>query len=386
MIRNKKIFKLFLPILIISSLISLTSCKYILTFEKLSFKVLAQKGPVSLALCGYYSDENLKLEYEENNNFENAFNSDEYKVIFYDTIKGQKYCDQYQKFEYYGQVVNSNYKIVTTKTWDNTKPFKIIANDEFGGLGYTLKSLERADVSLEEFPSDLYFDVIKGFINKNVEITYTDKNDYEFYQDLLTGKIGKDDEYNAFAISEPFATRLAITKNSDKFNQEYYDYISIEDYDRKNMTCGVSVYAIYSMFYNTDKVVPQTSIFINKDFKNETEVVKNKEVLKNEKAINTLINVLNNSIDKMCIQDATSTKKYLNGIVENFNDLTTEDLCLKQFEKVGISYNEVTKLQAWYRPSTFTDYGRRNELGYQKNVNKLSDEVLNDFYVNCGLK
>ncbi|MDY3889689.1 MAG: hypothetical protein SOZ70_01230, partial [Bacilli bacterium] len=82
--------------LLITSLCA-TSCLQIHTYDPLEFKIICNRGPIAYVLCGYFDDDNLNVSKDESQ-IEKAFETNEYGIIGYDTIKGLELCEKYDNY------------------------------------------------------------------------------------------------------------------------------------------------------------------------------------------------------------------------------------------------------------------------------------------------
>ena len=206
MINLKKI--LFLPLVVMMTLTN-SSCffsDFFIPVEPLRYKVIAQKGSASLSLCAYYDDENLTFS-DDISLIESAFKSNDesnYQIIFYDSVRGLDLCEEYGNYAYVATIARGNQQYVPLKeSIDKDQPLKILANNEFGSLGKSLKAMLTDQTKYS--------------------LSFVDLNELDYYNYFLSGEY-LNDGYDYAFISEPYATRLMTLKASPLYNKEYDEY------------------------------------------------------------------------------------------------------------------------------------------------------------------
>ncbi len=334
-------------------LITGSSCNlgsYFLKVEPLTYNILAEKGSGSLSLCAYYYDIDEHLFFtSDQKKIEDAFDKgdseDDYQIIIYDAVRGLDLCRQYDKFVYIGTLATGNQQLMPLKEIDLSiqKNFKVLANNEFGSLGKTIK---------------------KALTPDKYQITFTDDTDLELYNKLLVGTYL--DQYDYCFISEPFAMRLMTLKTSKLYNQKFDEYTSNEDrgYETSKKMYCTPLKTIYLSMYQENKYsdlgIPQTAIFVNK-----------KSYDKNKESMNKVLNLINKEIANKYVRDVNYTRADFRNLSEEFNDpnedMESEQTQLAfeaQFNKVGISWNEASRLQAWH-----TVLGQN--ASFEKFINRL---------------
>lgn len=349
---NKLLKKLGLLILTTLMLSSTSSCNlsdFFLAVEPLKYKVIAQKGSASLALCAYYDDEHLEFQ-DDIVTLENAFkgngNLDDYQIIFYDSVRGLDLCQEYGNYAYVATIALGNQQLVPLKeNIDNNKIINVLANNEFGSLGKTAKKI---------------FTQENGY-----NITFVDYNELEYYNYFLNGDY-LNTNYDYAFICEPYATRLMTLKESPLYDKEYDEYTQNEDrgFDTSfKMYCETLrlFYQSYNESYEDSSYgIPQTGIFVNKKFYQE-----------NSKTMNKVLELINKEISNKYVKDVRYTRLDFFNLSTEYNDPNEDmnsELTKKafqvQFDKVGISWNEATRLQAWH-----TVLGQNPN--YEKYINRL---------------
>ena len=367
MINLKKI--LFLPLVVMMTLTN-SSCffsDFFIPVEPLRYKVIAQKGSASLSLCAYYDDENLTFS-DDISLIESAFKSNDesnYQIIFYDSVRGLDLCEEYGNYAYVATIARGNQQYVPLKeSIDNDQPLKILANNEFGSLGKSLKAMLTDQTKYS--------------------LSFVDLNELDYYNYFLSGEY-LNDGYDYAFISEPYATRLMTLKASPLYNKEYDEYTLNEDrgFDTSlKMYCD-SLKQFYNSFNsdyeNSSFGIPQTGIFVNKDFYQS-----------NYQTINKVFNLINNEISNKYVKDVGYTRLDFINLSTEFNDPDEDmdsELTLKafqlQFDKVGISWNEATRLQAWHtvlgQNPNFEKY--INRLEYVKDITSYySIDYMKEYY------
>ena len=90
--------------------------------------------------------------------------------------------------------------------------------------------------------------------------------------------------------------------------------------------------------------IPQTGIFVNKD-----------SYYKNQESFETVLSMLNAEIALKYVMDVSNTRVDFRALSEEYHDENKDEnsaqtqLAYKvQFDKVGISWNEAKRLQAWH--------------------------------------
>lgn len=350
---NKRLKKSLSVIGLSFFLATASSCSFnnfFLKIEPLSYNILAEKGSGSLALCAYYYDIDEHLFFSSDQKmieeaFDKGDSEGDYQIIIYDAVRGLDLCEQYGKFAYVGTLATGNQQLMPLKEIDNIyqKEFKVLANNEFGSLGKTIK---------------------KAMDPYKYKITFTDDTDFELYNKLLNGTYL--DQYDYCLISEPFATRLMTLKNSKLYNKEYDEYTSNEDrgFDTTDKMYCTSLKTIYFSENQENKLsnlgVPQTAIFVNK---NAYE--------KNKESMDKVFDLINKEISNKYVRDVNYTRADFRLLSEEFNDPNedmeseqTQKAFEQQFNKVGISWNEASRLQAWH-----TVLGQ--DAAFEKFINRL---------------
>lgn len=324
--------------------------KYFLKVEPLTYNILAEKGSGSLALCAYYYDIDEHLFFSSDQKMiEEAFNKGDsdgdYQIIVYDAVRGLDLCKQYDKFAYVGTLASGNQQLVPLKEIDiaTQNSFKILANNEFGSLGKTIK---------------------KALTPDKYQITFTEDTDLELYNKLYEGTYI--DQYDYCFISEPFAMRLMTLKTSKLYNQKFDEYTSNEDRGHeisKKMYCT----PLKTIYLSTNQEnqysnlgIPQTAIFVNKNaYEN------------NKESMDKVFDLINKEIANKYVRDVNYTRADFRNLSEEFNDPNedmeseqTQKAFEVQFNKVGISWNEASRLQAWH-----TVLGQN--ASFEKFINRL---------------
>lgn len=349
-----------------------TSCsflnRYFLEVEPFETPSIAQKGTVSLLLSCYYDDENLIFS-DDLSEIENSFQNRKYPIIFCDSVRGLELCDEYGFYAYVSTISMGNQQFVPLKGGlDSTQKVSVVANNERGSLGKTTKRM---------FENDPLY-----------EISFLEKNDLEFYTYLYEGQYA-DEDYDYAFIAEPYATRLMTDENSALYDAEYDEYTSNEDrgFDTsKNMYCE-SLRVFYQSFneatpYN-DRGIPQSGIFVDKEYY-ETHA----------KSVGKILNLLNQLICNKCVKDANYTRSDFRELSKDYNDPEenmeselTRQAFQYQFDTVGISWNEVARLQAWHtvlgQDAPYEKF--INRLEYVKNLDSYyGEEYLRAYYDYIG--
>lgn len=381
---SKNIF-LNLSLITLFSLCSCSLDNFTVTYDPLQFNVLAEKGDVSLSLYGYFDDKNLNL-IDDSSLINVAFSCNENSenfapIIICETLRGFDGCEQYGEFAYYGTITLGNQKIISLNSdkFNETLDIRLLANDENNVLGQTLKNIT--------------------ILKDNANITYLNYTNLDFYNYLFNGEY-KNTTNNFVIISEPYATRLlthpdsalfignninpnlSYNEKSEKLEELYKETI----YPYRNLELMNYDYRIHNLswlYRNTmpdnklyELGVPQTSIFIHKDFYDQ-----------NKKPIeNFLFDYLEKIVDKVCVRCVTNTRPSLKNISkENNNDINLDDVAFKlQFDAVGISWKEAALLQGWhelYGESMSQFNGWPNGLEYVASIsNYYTREHLNEFF------
>ena len=371
--KNLKRF-LFASVLLPITLLN-TSCAFssaFLAVEPLRYKALAQKGSGSLALCAYYDDKNLTFS-DDLTQIEEAFKGegkeDDYQIIVYDAVRGLDLCQEYGNYASVATIARGNQQFVPLKeNIDNTKTLKVLCNNEFGSLGKTAKKV----LTKEE-----------GY-----EAHFTDMNDLEYYNFFLNGEFSSLDYDYAF-ISEPYATRLMTLKESPLYDKNFDEYTSNDDRDSnemKNVYCESlqDFYVSMSGSNETTRLgIPQTGIFVNKEFYKDNYLTMDK-----------VFNLINKEISNKYVIDVGYTRLDFINLSEEFNDPNedvnseqTKRAYKAQFDKVGISWNEAVRLQAWHsilgQDAPFEKY--INRLEYSKNITSYyTDQAYQTYYSFIG--
>ena len=134
-----------------------------------------------------------------------------------------------------------------------------------------------------------------------------------------------------------------------------------------------------SDYENSSFGIPQTGIFVNKDFYQS-----------NYQTINKVFNLINKEISNKYVKDVGYTRLDFINLSTEFNDPDEDmdsELTLKafqlQFDKVGISWNEATRLQAWHtvlgQNPNFEKY--INRLEYVKDITSYySIDYMKEYY------
>ncbi|MGN1295174.1 MAG: hypothetical protein ACI4U5_02085 [Bacilli bacterium] len=285
--------------LLITSLCA-TSCLGIHSYEPLKFKIISNRGPIAYVLCGYFEDNQLNIEKDESL-IEKAFESSEYGIIGYDTIKGLELCEKYNKHVLLQNYVGGSYTLISTNP-EVTNTFegcKILANNEKGALGAILS-------------------LIQGnlFIN---DISYVESPSYEFYTDIRNGNYLSD--YDFIALSAPYAQRLiADDQESNLAYGKVTQSFRLFNVYGKMMDPNVDNYDDY--FY------AEEALFVSKDLLNDESLSKNYQSF-----IKTI-----NIITDNAINDPYQTMTQFN---RNSKDRSV------QFETYGFSIDEIGELQNW---------------------------------------
>lgn len=340
-----------LSVTLLSSLLlcTATSCsffrRYFLEVEPFPALSIAQKGTVSLLLSCYFDDENLLFS-DDLSEIESSFQTGKYPIVFYDSVRGLELCEEFGLYAYVSTIAMGNPQFVPLKEdLDSTQKVNVIANNERGSLGKTAKRM---------FENDPLY-----------EIAFLDKNDLDFYTYLYEGKYVEEGYDYAF-IAEPYATRLLTEKDSALYNEVYDEYTSNEDrgFDTsKKMYCE-SLRLFYQSFNETtpfnDRGIPQSGIFVDKAYY-ETH----------SESIDKILNLLNQLICNKCVKDANYTRTDFRELSADYNDPDedmeselTRQAFQYQFDCVGVSWNEVSRLQAWH-----TVLGQ--DAPYEKFINRL---------------
>lgn len=344
-----------------------TSCScagLAITYSPLKYQVAAQKGAGAYVMFPYFSElEEGYLSFKESNEIERSFESGDYKVIICDTLLGLKASSTSGQYSYYASISSGNQKLIHLKTAAQLKElesFNIVANNENGVLGQTLKYI------------DTYDDTI--------QVTFVDMNDAEFYSALYSGTISKTDYDMAF-IADPYAARLFMQPESELYdsyvageNNEHVAYF--ETYlDRyfnqanklegaylnslgtltEEQTARKNILSEFTKNYS-DSVpyIGSTSIFVHKDYYES-----------NKDDVNELITVLDSNIPKLCINNVTFTQYYVYLLSENETE---------QFNKVGFGYQDIAKCQAW---DTISNYeAKLNRLRYTSSLSVITKDNL----------
>lgn len=384
MMKNKKSLAFLLTL---SSVLLLSSCSlnnFFLKIDPLEYKVLAQKGSSSLALSAYYEEEKLELT-DDVDLIESTFKSsnvdNEYQVIFYDGVRGLDLCDEYDNYAYVAtlslgnqQFIPINYDFDPLRSIVNIKEddpsyksnLKIFANNEKGSLGYSLKAILPSIEKTGKFTYDVVYD------------ERSDKQLYDYFLNMPKVEFQnfvKENSYDYIVISEPFATRLMTLKSSPLYNQEYDEYTKEGDkVPEKNPDYHycMSLKQLYRKLFPSDtsnskyRGVPQTAIFVNKSYYSN-----------NTKKVNNFLKILNKLIFDQYVSYVKYTRLDFFNLSSEYND-PNEDMnseqTLKafeyQFDTVGISWNEASRLQAWHpiagESSNYNNY--INRLTYVKSL------------------
>ena len=324
--------------LLITSLCA-TSCLQIHTYDPLEFKIICNRGPIAYVLCGYFDDDNLNVSKDESQ-IEKAFETNEYGIIGYDTIKGLELCEKYDNYVLLQNYCGGSYTLISTNP-EVSKTFegcKILANNEKGTLGAILN-------------------FVKGNFNID-EVSFVESPSYEFYSDIRSGRYLSD--YDFIALKAPYAQRL----------------ISNEEEDNKafgNVCQSFRLYNIYGQMMdpntlNYDKYYyAEDSLFVSKDLLNNNSLNKNYQ---------SFIDTTNIITDE-AINDPYQT-------MTQFNRKTNKrDV---QFENYGYSIDEIGELQNWeqhnnvkipYNYTRFsTTFSNSDLQDYLNLIGKSFDEKL----------
>ena len=343
-----------LPITLMGSSCSFSSA--FIRVEPFNYKVLAQKGSASLALSTYYTDENLHFT-DDIAQLEEAFKGqsdqeDDFQMIFYDSVRGLDLCQEYGNYVYAATIARGNQQLVPLKKdIDQSKTLKVLCNNEFGSLGKTAKKILTAE---------------EGY-----DLSFSSLNELDYYNYFFNGEY-KETDYDYAFISEPYATRLMTVKESSLYNKEYDEYTINEDRGddpSKKMYCE-SLKNFYIGSVGDSDIsrlgIPQTGIFVNRDF-----------YQKNQGTMDKVFYLFNKVIGNRFVTDARYTRLDFFNLSEDYNDVegdpNSEQTLLAykyQFDTVGISWSEVTRLQAWHiylgQDAPFEKY--INRLEYPKNI------------------
>ena len=389
MMRNK------LPLLSLLSLsfcLSLSSCtlnKFFVEIPPMPVqKGLALKGSSSLLLSSYFDDPNLEFtddieKIEEA--FKNSSENDPYPIIFYDGVRGLDLCVEYGNYAHVATFALGNQQIIPLdKNFDplryevspeySKKDIKMYANNQKGSLGVTLDSL----ISTVK---DKY----------SIDINYVQQSDREVYDTILNMSdedfISFKDSYDYIVLSEPYATRLLTLKESPIYDQEYANYTLNEDRELEKNPDYHYYYCLKQMYKNTmvnsNQLcigVPQSSMFVNINYYNN-----NKETIKK------ILNLFNKSIFSNCIKYIKYVRLDFFNLSEDYNDPNEDPNSAQtlkafeyQFNTVGISWNEVSRLQAWHplygESSNYNIY--INRLCYVKDTEKYYQKEHIQAYYN----
>lgn len=323
--------KAFIGLISIFSL-TLTSCNAFSTFSRLPFKVISSAGAYSFAMCGYYVDPNFTVELDDRNVLE-AFKDKEYGIISYDTIKGLKMCQEYGNYKLASTYVAGSHYILSLneEITAMSDDLRIVANNENGCLGTA------ANYIFEE----------------KCSITYVDRTDFEFYQDLYEGKYVQD--YDACIIANPYAQHLL-----KKFTPE-------------NLYFGLLQKLYNSMRNKTNEMTgyyPECSIFINEDIINE-----------HMKVYDEFKTLVPKWVD-LTIKDPYETYQYLNIDCDNYE---------QQWDKYHFTSYDLTQLivaSSYDVDDNFkinsikytTDYTHENLKMYLNRVNLVFENIDNLLY------
>lgn len=353
-----KVKKVFLCCVLLSLSLTSTSCDFsnhFIVVEPITYNVIAQKGSASLSLGAYYDDDDLELS-DDIKKIEEAFKGtgepDDYQIIVYDSVRGLDLCEEYGNYAYIGTLAMGNQQFVPLKDKiDNTKKIKVLLNNEQGSLGKTFKKISE--------------------LSDQFEIEFTSLNELEYYNYFLNGEY-KTSDYDYAFITEPYATRLMTIKESPLYNQIYDEYTANTDrgFDTsKKMYCA-SLRDSYRSFNTSkfnDRGIPQTGFFVNKNFYST-----------HYETMNKVFDMINKEVELKYVRDVSYTRVDFRKLSEEYNDPNEDpnseqtQLAFKvQFDKVGISYSEVARLQAWH-----VVLGQ--DAPYEKFINRL--EYVKDIY------
>ena len=368
---NKILRKFLSCVGLLTLTLSTSSCfldNFFLVLEPLEFKVIAQKGSASLSLAAYYEDPLMSFS-DDIEVIENAFSvndSSSYQFIVYDAVRGLDLCEEYGNFAYVGTIALGNQQLVPLNKESETGVVRtktILANNEHGSLGKTIKK------------------IVKD--NPNLSVEFTTKNDLELYNYLYTSEnLGH--TYDYCLISEPYATRLMTLKDSPLFDEdyEYYTRNTDRDFDTTKSQYCLSLRYLYQTYNTNDSLdfgIPQTGIFINKE-----------AYQTNPDSFKTVLKMLNAEIALKYVMDANNTRTDFRKLSEGYHDENLDDTSEQtkiaykvQFDKVGISWNEVPRLQAWHpvlgQDGPFDKFV--NRLEYVKDIVKYySSDYMNEYY------
>lgn len=362
--------------ILLASIITLSNSSCILknnfvVIPKLDWSFLVQKGSASLLACDYYSKEDYVEMTDDLSLIENSFKqsgeNSKYKMILADGVIGLDLCEQYNNYAYVATIARGNQQLIPLKEIDeNKEEYKVILNNEKGSLGTTLKAIDNT-----------YSKLTYNFI---------EDSDLAFYNALFNGEY-IDSEYDYCFISEPYATRLLTVKKSSLYNQSYDEYTNDNRNIGKYDPYKKYYYESLKDFYESENTsgeyslrgIPQTALFVEKEYyQNNTE------------KINKVIDYFNKFISQQYVYNVGYT-------VQDFRDLSLDyadpdknpdsELTMQaykvQFDKVGLSWNELPRLQAWHpilgEGAPFEKYV--NRLEYSKDIySYYSIDYLKNYY------
>lgn len=348
------------------TLLTTSSCScnlenWLIIYKPLKFNLICQKGVASLAFLTYYEDEKFTFT-DSLESIENSFKDDSnYQMIVYDSVRGLDLCKEYGNYAYVATIAMGNQQFIPLKNLDPTsKSYKVLTNNEFGSAGKTLNKIDKFDVD------------------------YLSYNDLEFYNYLFSQE-GLENDYDYVLINEPYATRLMTLKESKLYNEKYANFTLNDDRGddyTKEQYCNTlrDAYLSYNDDLNlNDRGIPQCGLFVNLDYYNN-----------NIDAMYEVFDYLNSTIDLINVRKAANNRIHFREMSEEYNDPNEDPnseqtyLAYKyQFDTVGISWNETSRLQAWHlwlgEDAPYEKF--INRLEYVKNIFTYYDEnYLKGYY------